>query len=114
MILDTLQVDFIEFERQTGWTIEPRGACREDVCLPLPATATAGGRLDVEAVADALSMPLVADLDNHLWALGPPAGGHALTSARAPDLVLPDADGRQFDLASLRGTKVLLLAWASW
>jgi hypothetical protein len=114
MILNSLQVDFAEFERQTGWAIEPRGACREDVCLPLAAEATAGGRLDVTAVAEALNMPLVADPANHLWALGPPAGGRALTSARAPDLILPDADGQQFDLASLRGTKVLLLAWASW
>jgi hypothetical protein len=114
MILDSLRVDFAEFERQTGWAIDPRGVCREDVCLPLPATATAGGRLDVAAVAEALHMPLVSEPDNGLWALGPPAGGRALTSARAPDLVLPDANGQQFDLSSLRGTKVLLLAWASW
>ena len=114
MILDNLRVDFAEFERHTGWAIEPRGACREDVCLPLPANATVDGRLDVTVVAEALNMPLVREPDNDLWALGPPAGGHALTSARAPDLVLPDAAGQQFDLTSLRGTKVLLLAWASW
>jgi hypothetical protein len=114
MIVDSLQVDFIEFERQTGWAIEPRGACREDLCLPLPATATAGGRLDVAAVAEALNLPLVSNPESHLWALGPPAAGRALSSARAPDLVLPDANSQQFDLSSLRGTKVLLLAWASW
>jgi hypothetical protein len=28
--------------------------------------------------------------------------------------VLPDFDGKPFDVASLRGRKVLLLAWASW
>jgi hypothetical protein len=114
MIVDSLQVDFAEFERKTGWAIEPRGVCREDVCVPLPATATAGDRLDVAAVAEALNMPLVSDPESHLWALGPPAGGRALTSARAPDLGLPDANSQQFDLVSLRGTKVLLLAWASW
>jgi hypothetical protein len=35
-------------------------------------------------------------------------------SAAAPNLVLPDVHGRPFELASLRGTRVLLLAWASW
>ena len=28
--------------------------------------------------------------------------------------VLPDFDGNPFDVAGLRGRKVLLLAWASW
>jgi peroxiredoxin len=37
-----------------------------------------------------------------------------LTTATAPDLVLPDADGNPFHLSSLRGQKVLLVAWASW
>lgn len=45
---------------------------------------------------------------------GPRGWGHALTSAQAPDLELPDLDGRPFALQSLRGQKVLLVAWASW
>ena len=36
--------------------------------------------------------------------------GHAL----APELTLPDLDGRPFELSSLRGQKVVLAAWASW
>jgi hypothetical protein len=28
--------------------------------------------------------------------------------------VLPDFEGNAFDVASLRGRKVLLVAWASW
>jgi hypothetical protein len=31
-----------------------------------------------------------------------------------PELVLRDFDGDAFDLASLRGRKVVLIAWASW
>ena len=42
------------------------------------------------------------------------AGGRALASVDAPDLVLPDLQGRPFRLRSLRGSKVLLVAWASW
>ena len=61
-------------------------------------------------------MPIVADSERGLWALGPETAvtGRALTTAVAPELELPDADGKQFRLSSLRGQKVLLVAWASW
>ena len=59
-------------------------------------------------------MPLVHDAAAGLWALGPEAGGRALTSAQAPELILPDWRGNEFRLSSLRGRKVLLVAWASW
>jgi hypothetical protein len=59
-------------------------------------------------------MPLVHDAEHGLWALGAEAGGRALKTAIAPELELPDFRGRPFRLSSLRGTKVLLVAWASW
>jgi hypothetical protein len=61
-------------------------------------------------------MPLVADDAHQVWALGPETvvTGRALTSAVAPELTLPDASGAAFELSSLRGQKVLLVAWASW
>jgi len=49
-----------------------------------------------------------------VWCLGPEALGRALTTAQAPDLILPDYQGNPFALSSLRGQKVLLVAWASW
>ena len=73
------------------------------------------GAVDVLAVADALGMPVVHDEGHGLWAIGSAVpGGRALESTLAPDLVLEDFDGRTYDLASSRGRKVLLLAWASW
>jgi hypothetical protein len=79
VILDRLDVDPAAFEARTGWAIKPEGACRGDVCVPLPDGVRNGdGTLD------------------------------------APALQLPDADGNPFDLASLHGQKVLLVAWASW
>jgi hypothetical protein len=67
-------------------------------------------------ISERLGMPLVADEPHGIWALGPETTvtGRALTSAVAPELVLPDADGNPFKLSSLRGRKVLLVAWASW
>jgi hypothetical protein len=70
--------------------------------------------LDARVVAERLGMPLVHDAPSGLWSLGPEAGGRALTSVIFPDLVLPELDGCPFELAALRGLKVLLVAWASW
>jgi hypothetical protein len=114
MILESLRVDPADLERRTGWSIKPQGACKEDRCIPLPNDGEQAGAIDARVLADRLGMPLVHDEASGLWCLGPEAGGRALTTARAPELVLPDLDGIPFSLATLRGTRVLLVAWASW
>ena len=114
MILDALQVDPADLERRTGWSIKPQGACKDDRCVPLPNDGAHAGVIDARMLADRLGMPLIHDEPSGLWCLGPEAGGRALTSTTAPELVLPDLDGTPFNLATLRGTKVLLVAWASW
>jgi hypothetical protein len=112
VILDRLEVPVEEFERQTGWALKPEGACRGSVCVSLPGS---GPVLDARMLSDRLGMPLVHDQRRDLWALGPATvGGRAPVSAEAPDFVLPDLDGRPFRLSSLRGWKVVLVAWASW
>ena len=112
MILETLEIAHADLERRTGWQIKPQGACKGDRCVPLPATGT--DRIDARLLADRLGMPLVHDEPSGLWCLGPEAGGRALSDVLAPDLVLPDIHDREFHLRSLRGSKVLLVAWASW
>lgn len=117
MLLESLDVSPADFEHATGWSIEERGACNGELCVPLPATARRDdGRLDVTEIGPRLGMPLVADGEHGLWALGPAAGpaSRVLVDARAPELELPDFDGNPFRLSSLRGQKVLLVAWASW
>lgn len=117
MLLTTRTVEVDELEADTGWRIEERGACRGDVCVPLPETARLpDGTLDVDVLADRLGMPLVVDDEHGLLALGPATAptGRALATAEAPEVVLPDHHGEEFRLSSLRGSKVLLLAWASW
>src|SRR3989442_15025310 len=101
MILETLEVGTGEFERRTGWSIKPEGACKGDVCGPL--SAAEDGRLDVRAVAEQLRMPLIHDEGSALWCLGPEAPARALTTADASELLLPDWRGRGFRLTSLRG-----------
>ena len=114
MITDTLQVDVAVLERQTGWSVKPVGACREDVCVPLPAGTLDGSTVDLSAFAERLGMPVLHDDEHGLWALGPPSGGRAMSTVQAPDLVLPTLTGEPFALSALRGRKVVIAAWASW
>jgi hypothetical protein len=117
VILDELAIDAGVFEARTGWAIKPQGACKGEVCVPLPESARlTDGRLDPTVLAEQLGMPLVGDDGRGVWALGPETAvtGRSLTTAVAPELVLPDSRGNPFRLSSLRGQKVLLVAWASW
>jgi hypothetical protein len=115
MLLDSLAVDAQAFAARTGWEAKPEGLCRGDVCVPSPGAVRTDGRLDVTIVADRLRMPLVHDDAHGIWALGPSAGGRALTSADAPALTLPLVDGSgSWSLSSMRGRRTILVAWASW
>lgn len=111
MLLTSLRVDPIAFEERTGWALKPEGACRGDVCVPLP---DGDARFDARILAERIGMPLVHDEALGVWALGPAARGRALTTAVAPELVLPDWRGNEFRLSSLRGQNVVLTTWASW
>jgi hypothetical protein len=112
MILERLDADPQELALRTGWEIRPEGACKADRCVPLGESAAA--TVDVRVLAERLGMALVHDEQHGVWALGPESGGRTLLSAEFPEIELPDRHGRPFSLRSLRGTKVLLVAWASW
>ncbi len=115
MILDGLTVDKEDVRLGTGWELKPEGACKGAVCVPLPPEATANGSVDVRILAERLGMPLLHDEGHDVWVLGPESlTGRALTTAEAPELVLPDLNREPFSLSSLRGQKVVLTAWASW
>jgi hypothetical protein len=116
MILDSPRVDPTSFEARTGWSIKPQGACKGDVCVPLFGIDAAGATVPVEPIAARLGMPIVVDEAHGVSALGPDTAisGRALSTATAPDLVLPDLDGSPCRIADLRPQKVVLVAWASW
>ncbi len=117
MLTTSLDVETSVFEAASGWHIRPEGACKGDVCVPLSDDVRHddGARLRIDKLGEHLGAPLVHDDARGLYAIGPStATGHALTTAEAPELELPDLDGNPFRLSSSRGQKVLLVAWASW
>jgi hypothetical protein len=105
------------FADASGWHLRPEGACKGDVCVPLPANVRLKESIDVGALAAAMGLPLVSGPDgpSGLSALGPDSlGGRTLSSAEAPELVLPTIDGTEFRLSSLRGSKVFIQSWAPY
>ena len=110
MLVTSLDITPDAFGRATGWAVKPEGACKGEVCVPLPDVG-----FDLLETAERLGMAVVHDADAGLWAIGPEAiGGRALTTAEAPELILPDLNGNEFRLSSLRGQKVILVSWAPY
>lgn len=114
MIIDSLTLDRTAFEAGTGWQLKPEGACKGDVCIPLTQPPQ-GDTVDVASLAGDMGLPLVADDASGVWALGPESiGSRTLVTAEAPELTLPDLDGNMFSLSSLRGQKILMVAWSPY
>ena len=107
MVTDSIQIDGVEFHRATGWELKSEGACRGDVCVPLPDRS-------LPEVARRLAMPLVHDEANGLWSLGPAVEPVLPVGGEAPDFAFPDLAGHVHRLTEQRGRKVLILAWAPW
>jgi hypothetical protein len=113
MLLKRLDLPPDEFTRLSGWEIKPEGACKGEVCVPLQ-----GPDFDLQATAERLGMAVVSEMsgpDSRLWAFGPETvTGRSLTTTEIGDFTLPDLDGNEFSFSSLRGSKVLLIAWAPY
>jgi hypothetical protein len=112
MILESRAVSRGDLGNIWGWELKPEGACKDVRCVPLPKRDD--NMVDVVDLGERLGMPVVHDEEHNVWAVGPEGGGRFLDSAVCPEIVLPDLDGKPFAVSSLRGKKVLLVAWASW
>lgn len=106
-----------DLQRATGWELKPQGLCQGDICIPLPEEAAAtGGEIDLAEFAALVGRPLAVSTDPPAAYLGPAFERYQDTvrTLEAPDFVLPDLEGRTHSLHEHRGSKVLLVAWASW
>jgi len=115
MILTSLRTTAEEFAEATGWEAKPEGMCRGEVCVPAPGALIDGDTVDVAVAAQRLGMPLVHDDKHRVWALGPATlSGRALATAAAADPEAIDRQGRPFRLSSLRGRKIVMVAWSTY
>ena len=107
-----------ELEVATGWVRKPEGLCQGDVCVPVrdASALQVADSIDVAALATALGRRSVIDLEAGIAAISLDAAVRhaALDGLVAPEVTLPNLDGMAFTLSSLRGSKVLLVAFSSW
>lgn len=113
---DALWIRQADLPRVNGFELKPEGACRADLCIPIPKTMVRGADFDLTAFSAKAGQRIVADSGAGVWSLGemPVMRGAFLESRLAPDIAVPDRQGRAVRLSDFRGKKVLLVTWASW
>ncbi len=105
---------------EIGWEVKPEGFCRDDTCVPIPPGREEEflreGRVNVAAFWRHMGRPLLHDEAGETWCLGESADDRnaQLKSLKAADFALPDWQGKTHRLSDYRGSKVLLVTWASW
>ena len=113
-----------DLTRINGFELKPEGACLGAFCVPVRqdedsamfVTRTGRGWFNVTELARRLQQAYAVDHDRQVWSFGqiPMTRQSFLRSAVAPDFTLPDRQGNPVSLSDFRGTKVLIITWASW
>ena len=100
----------------TGWTLEPSGYCRGEVCVPHRGSGDADGRVALEAVAAALDAPIVCDAETPAVVMGEQRAQRALAlkGAQLPPFEFPDLAGVPQHSAQWANKKKVLVVFASW
>jgi hypothetical protein len=113
---DRLWIRKRDLPRVNGFTLKPQGACRADLCIPIPKTMVRGEYFNLTAFAAKAGQPMVAEPGARVWSFGEmqALGGGLSNSRIAPDVTVPDRLGRPVHLAGFRGKKALVITWASW
>ena len=103
-----------DLPRVNDFEVKPQGACRADVCIPLPKDLRHGEWLNLTGFARKVRQSFVAD--SGVWSFGeiPVMRGTYYKSRIAPDFAVPDRQRRIVHLSEFRGKKVLVVTWASW
>jgi hypothetical protein len=113
---DALWIHARDLPRLNGFELKPNGACRGDLCMPIPADIIRGDTVNITAFAARAGQSVVAEPGVQVWSFGemPALGGGLAHSRIAPDFTVPDRLGRPVHLAGFRGKKALVMTWASW
>lgn len=103
-----------DLPRINDFTLKPQGACRADMCIPVPKTLKSGPWFNLTGFAEKVHQASVHE--GGVWSFGemPAVRGDFYRSRTAPDFAVPDRKGRTVHLSDFRGKKVLVVTWASW
>ena len=115
-VKDALWVKRRDLPAINGFEVKPQGACRADICIPIPKEMLRGEYFSLTSFAKKIGQPVVADTDARVWSFGEIQAlrGSFLEGRMAPDVTVPDRAGRPAHLSRLHGKKVLVVTWASW
>ena len=115
-VKDALWVKKRDLPAINEFDVKPQGACRADICIPIPKEMLRGEYFNLTAFARKIGQPVVADVDARVWSFGEIQAlrGSFLEGRMAPDITVPDRAGRPVHLSRFRGKKVLVVTWASW
>ena len=103
-----------DLPRINDFEVKPQGACREDLCIPIPRDFSKGGFFNLSAFARKTGEVVVSEAN--VWSFGeiPVLRGSFTGSRIAPDFAVPDRKSKVVHLSDFRGKKVLVVTWASW
>src|SRR5450755_3447906 len=89
-----------DLPRVNDFEVKPQGACRADVCIPIPKDMTHGEYFNLTAFAHKVGEQVVVDSDSRVWSFGeiPALRGGFLGSRIAPDFAVADRKGRTVHL----------------
>jgi hypothetical protein len=109
-----LWVRAADLSRINQFDLKPQGACRADLCIPIPKELKFSEWFNLTGFARRIHQAYVAD--SGVWSFGeiPVVRGDFYRSRIAPDFAVPDRKGRIVHLSDFRGKKVLVVTWASW
>jgi hypothetical protein len=103
-----------DLPRVNDFHVKPEGACRADLCIPIPKALTRGEWFNLTGFARRTRQAFINDAG--VWSFGeiPAVRGDFYQSRTAPDFAVPDRKGRVVHLSEFRGKKALVVTWASW
>ncbi len=113
---DALWVRKVDLPRINAFELKPQGACRADICIPIPKDMVRGEYFNLTAFARKIGQSVVIHPEALVWSFGeiPVLSGSFLNSRAAPDFAAADRKGHVVRLRAFRGRKVLVVTWASW
>ena len=109
-----LWVRAADLPRINEFEVKPQGACRADMCIPVPKELKNGEWFNLTGFARRLRQSFL--YESEVWSFGeiPVIRGDFYRTRIAPDFAVPDRRGKVVHLSDFRGKKVLVITWASW